>query len=102
MDSHSRNAQPFSGEPHEEFSSIFGLPTVQDTVYLQGSHENTFDHQRNLNTGNHMPHYSGDQVVSVPQQQWGGPSSAWNHPNNNASETYGSSAVSHYPHSPHR
>jgi hypothetical protein len=95
MDSHSRNTQPFSCEPPEEYFSIFGLPNVQDAVYSQGSHENTFDHQPNLSTGNHMPPYNGDQIVGVQHPQWGGPSPAWNHPNINASETYGSNAVSY-------
>jgi hypothetical protein len=94
MDSHSRNTQPFSGELPEDYVSLFGLPYVQDEASSQRPHENTFGHQPNLSTGNHMPPYNGDQTVGVPHPQWGGPSPAWN-PNINASETYGSSAVSY-------
>jgi hypothetical protein len=95
MNSQSRNTQPISDEAPDVYLEIFGLPNLQDAVHPQGSHENTFDHQPNLSTGNHMPPYNGDRIVSLPYPQWGGPSHAWNHPNINASESYGSSAVSY-------
>jgi hypothetical protein len=96
MDFRSQNTQPFSGEPPEEFSSIFGLPNSQNAVYPQGLHENTFDHQQNISVGNHMPPYNGSQVVGEPCPQWGGPSHTWNHPNINANETYDLDPVSNF------
>ena len=97
MNSNSQDIPHFIDEPPpREYLPIFGLPDNRNVLYQQGSHDNTFDHQQNLNSGSRMPPYNGDQVVGAPHHPpWPGrPSCPWPHPNIHPDLNLNS--VSHY------